>query len=114
MTLSVRPGGSAPADGTVSRVMRRPHLRPVPTATTDVEQPLGFEDAERLTHRGSRGLEKLAQIGLDGEVVAVGQLASDDLAAELLCDVLGELLGPPRRRPHRSSHRAILPLPDPT
>ena len=63
-------------------------------AAPNRHQALGLQDSQRFSQRDQADIELLDEHFLAGQQIAVGQLAVDDLAAQLVGDDLGD----PRRR----------------
>ena len=57
-------------------------------AAHDGDETFGLEDAQRFAQRRPRHAEPLDEVGLVAERVALGQLARDDQAAQLVGDLL--------------------------
>ncbi len=64
--------------------------RPHPVAAADPHQPLRLEDPQRLTQRLDVDRVLLAQLGLLGQDVALGEIAAQDALADLVGDHLGQ------------------------
>jgi hypothetical protein len=57
-------------------------------AAHDADQPLGFEDAQRLAQRRPRHAEALDQVGFTSERLALGELPADNERAQFVGDLL--------------------------
>ena len=73
---------------------RRVHDGAAPVAAPDRNQALGLQDPQRLAQRDEADVELFDQHLLARQQIAVGELAVDDLAAQLV----GYDFGDPRRR----------------